>query len=166
MPLAPLDLAASFILALVLHELAHLVAARAFRIPVTEIGFGWGPKLFGRRLVDREYTIRAFPLGAYVRMDMSSFQQRPLTQQLIVLLAGIFLNLGLGILCWGTFFSSVNLALAFANLMPIYQQDGWKSGLLICRRLFGRPVPLVEWSFTIAGGLFALLLIVLTVSLF
>lgn len=164
MPLVPLNLIFSFILALVLHEFGHLIAARACRISVTEIGFGWGPKLFTARRADIEYRLRALPIGAYIRMDMSTFQQRPLTQQLIVLLAGIVLNLVLGILYWGTFFGSFNLALAFANLLPIYQQDGWKSGLLICRWLFGRTVPLVEWTFTIAGGLIAVLFVLLALS--
>jgi membrane-associated protease RseP (regulator of RpoE activity) len=159
-----LNLILSFISALVLHELGHLLAACAFKISVKEVGFGWGPKVFLRRLAELEFTLRALPIGAYIRMDMSALQQRPLFQQVVVLLAGIVTNLLLGIICWGTFFGSFNLALAFANLLPIYQQDGWKCGLLVFRRLFGRPVPLVEWSFTIAGALLAVLLVLLAVA--
>jgi Zn-dependent protease len=92
-------------------------------------------------------------------MDMSVLQKRPLTQQLFVLFAGIAVNLILGAIAWGTFFGTLNLALAVGNLLPLYQQDGWKGGMLICRRIFGRSSQLVEWSFTISGGLMSLALL-------
>ena len=75
----------------------------------------------------------------------------------LVLLAGIAVNLVLGVLAWGTFFGTLNLALAIGNLFPLYQLDGWKSGMVISRRIFRGPNPLVEWSFTISAGLIGLL---------
>lgn len=143
----------SFAGALVLHEMGHFLAARACRVPVTQAGFGWGPKLFGFRVNGVDYQLRLFPIGAYIRMDMSGLQRRPLFQQLFVLLAGIAVNLILGAIAWGTFFGTLNLVLAVANLFPLYQQDGWKSGVVIFRRVFRRTSPLVEWSFTLSAGL-------------
>lgn len=156
MPLSLINIFFSFVVALVLHELGHSIAARACRIPVTEAGFGWGPQLYSVRLRGIEYQLRLLPLGAYIRLDMADLQKRGLIQQLFVLLAGIAVNLIIAALAWGTFFGSFNLALALANLLPLYQQDGWKGGILICRRLFRRPNQLVEWSFTISGGLMSL----------
>ncbi|HEY3042038.1 MAG TPA: site-2 protease family protein [Pyrinomonadaceae bacterium] len=156
MPLSFINIFFSFVVALVLHELGHFIAARACRIPVTEAGFGWGPQLYSVRLRGIEYQLRLLPLGAYIRLDMADLQKRALIQQLFVLLAGIAVNLIIAALAWGTFFGSFNLALALANLLPLYQQDGWKGGILICRRLFRRPNQLVEWSFTISGGLMSL----------
>ncbi len=86
-------------------------------------------------------------------------QKRPLFQQLFVLLAGIAVNLILAAIAWGTFFGTLNLVLAVGNLFPLYQQDGWKSGMVIFRRVFNRPSPLVEWSFTLSAGLLGLLLV-------
>lgn len=149
----------SFAGALVLHEMGHFLAARACRVPVTQAGFGWGPKLFGLRVNGVDYQLRLLPLGAYIRMDMSGLQRRPLFQQLLVLLAGIAVNLVLSAMAWGTFFGTLNLVLAVGNLFPLYQQDGWKSGMVIFRRLFGRSSHLVEWSFTISGGLMSLALL-------
>ncbi len=149
----------SFAGALVLHELGHFLAARACRVSVTQAGFGWGPKLFGFRVNGVDYQVRLLPLGAYIRMDMSGLQRRPLFQQLFVLLAGIAVNFILAAIAWGTFFGTLNLALAIGNLLPLYQQDGWKGGMLICRRVFGRSSQLVEWSFTISGGLMSLALL-------
>jgi regulator of sigma E protease len=156
MPLSFINIFFSFVVALVLHELGHSIAARACRISVTEAGFGWGPQLYSVRIRGIEYQLRLLPLGAYIRLDMADLQKRALIQQLSVLLAGIAVNLILAALAWGTFFGSFNLALALANLLPLYQQDGWKGGILICRRLFRGPSQLVEWSFTISAGLMTL----------
>jgi regulator of sigma E protease len=159
MHVSAINIILSFAGALVLHEMGHFLAARACRVPVTQAGFGWGPKLFGFRINGVNYQLRLLPLGAYIRMDMSGLQKRPLFQQLFILLAGIAVNLILGAIAWGTFFGTLNLALAVGNLFPLYQQDGWKSGMVIFRRVFRRPSPLVEWSFTLCAGLIGLILL-------
>jgi len=150
----------SFSAALVLHEMGHFFAARACKVPVTEAGLGWGPKVFGVRARGVDYQLRLLPLGAYIRMDMSTLQKRPLFQQLFVLLAGIAVNVILAVVAWGTFFGALNLVLAVGNLFPFYQQDGWKSGMVIFRRVFKRRSPLVEWSFTLSPGLVGLFLLI------
>ena len=155
MKLLIINIILSFLVSLVLHEFGHYLAARLCKIPVTQAGLGWGPKLYCARLNDVDLNLRLLPLGAYIRMDMVVLQSRPLFQQLFVLGAGIAVNLGLSALTWGTVFGAFNLALAFANILPLYQQDGWKAGIVICRRLFGRN-PLVEWTFTLSGGLMGL----------
>jgi membrane-associated protease RseP (regulator of RpoE activity) len=149
----------SFAVALVLHELGHFVAAGLCRVKVIEAGLGWGPKVFSARIRDIHYSLRLLPLGAYVRMDMAALQRRPISQQLFVLLAGIGVNLILAFAAWGSFFGILNLVLAVSNLFPIYQHDGWKSGMVIFRRLFRRPSPLVEWSFTLSAGLTGIVLV-------
>ena len=148
----------SFACALVLHELGHFLAARACRVRVTQAGLGWGPKLFGFCVKGVDYQLHLLPLGAYIRMDMSGLQKRPLSQQLFVLLAGIAVNLILAAIAWGTFFGTLNLVLGIANLLPLYQQDGWKSGMVFFRRVFKRTSPLVEWSFTLSPGVAGLIL--------
>ncbi len=142
-----------FALAMLIHELGHLVAARLCRVPATELGLGWGPRLFGFRLGGVEYKLHALPIGAYVRLDMAELQRRPLVQQIVVLLAGIFVNLTAALLASDSWFGVMNLLLAATNLLPLYQQDGWKCGMIMLRALLRRRSPLVEWTFTIAGAL-------------
>ena len=150
----------TFVVALVIHEVGHLIAARVCRVPVTQAGFGWGPELCSVRAYNVDYFVRLVPAGAYIRMDMAGLQKRPFSQQLVVLFAGIAVNIIFSILAWGTLFGAFNLALAIGNLLPVYQQDGWKMGMIICRKAFGRPSPLVEWSLTISGALVGISLLV------
>jgi len=150
----------SFFATLVLHELGHYFAARMCAVPIKQAGVGWGPKLYGVRVSEVDCQVRLLPVGAYVQMDMRALQRRPLLQQLFVLGAGVAVNLVLAVLAWGSLFGALNLALAIGNLIPFYQLDGWKSGMVICRRMFGRPSPLVEWMMTLGGGAIALAVLI------
>jgi membrane-associated protease RseP (regulator of RpoE activity) len=155
-----LNAAVSLLAAIVLHELGHFVAARVCAVPVKQAGLGWGPKLYGVRLSEVDYQLRLLPIGAYIQMDMRVLQSRPLFQQLFVLGAGIGVNLTLCAMTWGSLFGALNLALAIGNLVPVYQLDGWKSAMVIFRRMFGRPSPLVEWTLTLGGGAIALAVLI------
>jgi membrane-associated protease RseP (regulator of RpoE activity) len=150
----------SFFAAMVLHELGHYVAARVCGVPVKQAGLGWGPRLFGVRMSGVDCQLRMLPIGAYIQMDMVALQTRPLLQQLFVLGAGVGMNIALGVLTWGSLFGALNLALAIGNIVPFYQLDGWKSGMVICRRMFGRPSPLVEWVLTLGGGAIVLAIVI------
>ncbi len=141
-----------FALTMFIHELGHLAAARLCRVPAPELGLGWGPKLLGRTIGGVEFKLHALPFGAYVRLDMSALQARPLGQQVFVLLAGVMVNLAAALLTQGTWFSLMNLLLAATNLLPLYQQDGWKCGMLMLRALLKRKSSVVEWTFTVAGA--------------
>lgn len=101
----------------ILHELGHFLAARAFGIKVEKFYLffdAWGIKLFKFKYKDCEYGIGWLPLGGYVKiagmidesMDMDQmkeapksyeFRSKPAWQRLIVMLAGIFVNVVLGI---------------------------------------------------------------------
>ena len=155
-----INLIVSFFAALILHELGHYFAARMCAVPIKQAGFGWGPKLYGVRVSEVDCQVRLLPVGAYVQMDMRALQRRPLMQQLFVLGAGVGVNLVLAVLTWGSLFGALNLALVIGNVIPFYQLDGWKSGMVICRRMFGRPSPLVEWILTLGGGAIALAVLI------
>jgi Zn-dependent protease len=83
---------------------------------------------------------------------MSVLQTRPLAQQVFVLLAGVLVNLAAAGATQGSWFSLMNLLLAASNLLPLYQQDGWKCGMVMMRALLERRSSVVEWTFTVAGG--------------
>jgi Zn-dependent protease len=147
-----LTYALSFVLALLIHEGSHSLAAYACRVSISEFGFGWGPKVFGVRARNVEYIFRALPLGAYVRLDLVELQERKLRQQILVLMAGIIGNLIAASLPISGTFTLMNYLLAATNILPLYQQDGWKCGMLMLRKIMQRKSATVEWVFTIAGS--------------
>lgn len=101
----------------ILHELGHFLAARAFGIKVEKFYLffdAWGFKLFSFKKGDCEYGIGWLPLGGYVKiagmidesMDTEQMQQpaqpwefrsKPAWQRLIVMLGGVFVNIVVGI---------------------------------------------------------------------
>jgi regulator of sigma E protease len=102
----------------ILHELGHFLAARAFGIRVDKFYLffdAWGFSLFKFNYKGVEYGIGWLPLGGYVKiagmidesMDTEQmagpaqpweFRSKPAWQRLIVMLGGVFVNIVLGIL--------------------------------------------------------------------
>ena len=102
----------------ILHELGHFLAARAFGIKVEKFYLffdAWGVKLFSIKRGDCEYGIGWLPLGGYVKiagmidesMDTEQmnqppqpweFRSKPAWQRLIVMLGGVVVNIIVGIL--------------------------------------------------------------------
>ncbi|RYD75386.1 MAG: RIP metalloprotease RseP, partial [Sphingobacteriales bacterium] len=117
-----LIMAGQLILALsilvIIHELGHFLAARAFGIKVEKFYLFFdvgGVKLFKYKYKDVEYGIGWLPLGGYVKitgmidesMDKEAaqrdpepyeFRAKPAWQRLIVMLGGIIMNVILGII--------------------------------------------------------------------
>ncbi|RDC55902.1 RIP metalloprotease RseP [Pedobacter chinensis] len=104
-------------LLVILHELGHFLAARAFGIKVEKFYLffdAWGFKLFSFKKGDVEYGVGWLPLGGYVKiagmidesMDTEQmaqpaqpweFRSKPAWQRLIVMLGGIIVNVIVGI---------------------------------------------------------------------
>lgn len=57
-----------FFLLVSLHEWGHFYFARRAGILVREFAIGFGPKLFSVKRGETRYTIRALPIGGFVRM--------------------------------------------------------------------------------------------------
>lgn len=57
----------TFGLVIFLHELGHFLVCRASGIKVEAFSFGFGPELWGRTSGPTRYSIRAIPLGGYVK---------------------------------------------------------------------------------------------------
>jgi membrane-associated protease RseP (regulator of RpoE activity) len=51
-----------------LHELGHLLPAKAFGVRVGQYMIGFGPTLWSRRRGETEYGFKALPLGGYISM--------------------------------------------------------------------------------------------------
>lgn len=153
-------------LAMIVHELGHLLAARACGVAASELGLGMGPKLAGFRLGSIRFNLRALPIGSFVMLDGTALKQRSVQAQLLVHLAGIIFNLIAGVLAYGTTFGWLNLLLAAGNILPLYQHDGWKCGVVIMRALMQRKSEPAERVFTFSGGFISLVIAWAVVRMF
>jgi regulator of sigma E protease len=90
-----------------LHELGHLLAAKAVGIPIARFSIGFGPVLWSRRAGGVEYCLSAIPLGGYVLPQIESeeaFFALPTRRRVVFWLGGPAAN-----------FISAAIMLAVAN---------------------------------------------------
>lgn len=153
-------------LAMIIHELGHLLAARSCRVSASELGLGMGPRLFGFRLGSIALTFRALPIGSFVMLDGATLKQKSVRAQLLVHLGGVIFNVIAGLLTYGTMFGWFNLLLAGGNILPLYQHDGWKCGVVIMRALLQRKSEPAERAFTYSGGFISLVIAWAVVRMF
>jgi regulator of sigma E protease len=93
---------------ILIHELGHFWAARAFNVKVEVFSFGFGPRLFGFRRGETDYRFSLILFGGYVKMtgeqpgdpsadDPRAMQNKPRWQRLIIGAAGPFMNIVLAV---------------------------------------------------------------------
>jgi len=105
-------------LIIIVHELGHYLAAKAADIKVDEFAVGMGPKIFGIKHGETDYSLRAIPLGGYVRMagmdpeektDGRGFNNKTILQRMIVIFAGSFMNFLLAVVLFAMLFSFIGM---------------------------------------------------------
>ncbi|MBR9978979.1 MAG: RIP metalloprotease RseP [Bacteroidetes bacterium] len=102
-----------------IHELGHFLAAKAFGMRVERFSIGFPPRAFGKQIGDTDYCISWLPIGGYVKisgmidesMDTEHIEQpaepwefraKPVWQRIIVIVAGVVMNVLLAIaIFWG-----------------------------------------------------------------
>ena len=85
-----------------LHELGHLLAARATGLPVVRFSIGMGPVLISRTWGGIEWAFSAFPFGGYVMFDAESddYEKADPWKKIVTAMAGPAANLLVGILLY------------------------------------------------------------------
>jgi regulator of sigma E protease len=107
---------------ILIHEIGHWGAAKIFGMKVHQFNLGMGPIIFKKQINETQYGLRAFPIGGSCVLgeddedveadDPHAFRNKPVWQRIIVISAGAFLNLVLGvILC-----IVINIALPIPSL--------------------------------------------------
>jgi regulator of sigma E protease len=105
----------------IIHELGHYLVAKKLGIKVEEFGFGFPPKVWGKKIGETLYTLNLLPIGGFVklfgeddagggRVGVSDNQQlttknnkdvkraffaRPVWQRAAVVVAGVVMNIQL-----------------------------------------------------------------------
>ena len=93
------------IVSVFLHEIGHFVTARRTGMKVTQFYMGFGPKLFAWRRGEVEYGLRAFPIGAFVRIigmnnlddtdpadEARTYRSKSFPKRLLVITAGSLMH--------------------------------------------------------------------------
>lgn len=89
------------------HELGHFLVAKWTGTNVLEFSIGMGPKLFSKQGKNTLYSLRLFPIGGYCALEgedgtedysAGAFNYKPHWQRFLILFAGSFMNLLLGLL--------------------------------------------------------------------
>lgn len=105
----------SLTLVIMLHEAGHFWTAKKAGMKVTEFFVGFGPRIWSFRKGETEYGLKAIPLGGYVRIigmnnveevdpadEPRTYRAATTPKKLMVILAGVTVNLMLAFLCIAT----------------------------------------------------------------
>lgn len=91
---------------ILVHELGHFWAARIADVQVEEFAIGFPPKIVSYVKNGTRYCINLFPLGGYVKLlgemgeskDHNAFVNKPVGNRLLVVVAGVLMNVILAII--------------------------------------------------------------------
>lgn len=98
-----------FALVIIIHELGHFIAAKIFKVKVNEFAFGFGPAIIKKQIGETLYAIRLVPFGGFCAMEGEdeesdsdrSFGKKSAWKRLIIVAAGAFNNMVLGVILIG-----------------------------------------------------------------
>lgn len=90
-----------FCLLIFVHELGHFAVAKAVGIRVNEFSLGMGPRILRFGKGETDYSLRAFPIGGFVKMegededsdDPRAFNNKSAIKRALVVVAGSMMNL-------------------------------------------------------------------------
>jgi len=130
-------------LLVLIHEFGHFFTAKRFGIKVEEFGFGLPPRIFGVQRGETLYSINALPFGGFVKLlgeeapeptldsasgttlDPRSFVAKSPLKRAVVLVAGVTMNVLLGVALYYVFFTLTN----FKSLtMPLLADYNFRFG--------------------------------------
>src|SRR4029077_12821841 len=72
---------------IVIHEFGHFLFAKLSGVGVLTFSVGFGPKLWVKKKGETEYTLRAIPLGGYVKMVGGDSQEEVQPDDLVSAIA-------------------------------------------------------------------------------
>lgn len=105
------------------HELGHFFVARRNGIKIEEFGFGYPPRIFGKKFGETLYSLNLLPFGGFVRMLGEDSQEQVINKKDIkraffnqtkrvrtaVLLAGVVMNFILGVVLFGAIYTKLGI---------------------------------------------------------
>lgn len=98
------------------HEAGHFLAAKKMGIKVEEFGFGYPPRLWGKKIGETIYSLNWIPFGGFVRLlgedgevsgkeEKRAFYRQGKLVRALVCWAGVLMNVFLAWLLFGVIFA-------------------------------------------------------------
>jgi len=103
------------VILVLIHEFGHFIAAKKNGVLVEEFGFGFPPRIFGKKIGETLYSINLIPLGGFVKLfgeeyhedgqkkkqkseipSSRAFVNKSPLQKTIIITAGVVMNFFLG----------------------------------------------------------------------
>lgn len=112
----------------VFHEFGHFIVAKKVGIEVEEFSVGFGKKLFSKKKGETVYSLRALPLGGYVKLagmedgDVEyerGFNKKPIWQRMLTLFMGPFMNFFLAVIFLALAFMSMGVPVSLSEKAEI-----------------------------------------------
>uniref|UniRef100_A0A7C4TKX6 RIP metalloprotease n=1 Tax=candidate division WWE3 bacterium TaxID=2053526 RepID=A0A7C4TKX6_UNCKA len=129
------------------HEFGHFYAARRNNVRVEEFGWGIPPRIWGKKIGETIYSINWLPFGGFVKLmgedleegtspeasknldktvsDERSFRSKTPLQRIVILLAGVFMNVILAVALYFVMFLITNF---HTMTLPLFFDYRFKFG--------------------------------------
>ncbi len=118
-----------FFLLVIGHEFGHFASAKMLGVDVEEFSMGMGPQIFHKEKNGTEYSLRAFPIGGFCRLEgedgesdsPTAFTNQPLVNKIPILAAGSLMNVILGLIMLVFVYTSIG---ATSNILAEVSPGG------------------------------------------
>ena len=107
---------------ILVHELGHFLLAKRAGVKIEEFGFGYPPRLIGKKIGETIYSLNWIPFGGFVRLYGEELRERKKTRdnrrafwaqsklkRASIILAGVTFNFLLGIICFSIVYSILGI---------------------------------------------------------
>lgn len=118
-----------------IHEFGHFIAAKKNGVRVEEFGFGFPPRIFGKKIGETLYSINLIPIGGFVKLygeEQQELQGKSLSdndkkysfvhkkhwQKAIIIVAGVMMNIVLGV---GIYYGLLATNHFTSEPLPVFQ---------------------------------------------
>jgi len=126
------------IFSVLIHEFGHLITALYFKVNVKAFSLGFGPVILHKKWKNIDWRLSLLPFGGYCDIEESIKIKNSLSniaywKQVIILMAGVFLNFMLAVICYLIQYKSISrgIIIDLMILKPMIIKDYYYVALLL-----------------------------------
>ncbi len=97
---------------IIIHESGHFIVAKMCNVEVDEFSIGFGPQIYKKQGKETQYTVRAIPLGGFIKMEgeneesesKRAFSKASISKRIAIVVAGAVVNIVFGLIVYAFLF--------------------------------------------------------------